>query len=253
VRLADERTLVVKRYVWPRFRAEEPAAAGRELDALLHANRCGLPVPAVVAADPSGDEVGDAIPGLLMTRLSGRAVASPDVDVLADAAATIHAAVADGFHHRYFPWCRETSTAPPRGCRRPSDWAHALDVWRSAEPPYEPRLIHRDFHPGNVLWSRGRLGGVVDWANACVGPVGMDVATCWGNLYDWAGPDVAGAFIRAYERASDRPHHPYWDVAKILEDDWDLVDDPRQVQFAEELLADALSRLTSWGRHVGER
>jgi hypothetical protein len=81
----------------------------------------------------------------------------------------------------------------------------------------------------------------------------MDVATCWGNLYDWAGPEAAGAFVRAYERASGRPHHPYWDVAKVLEDDWDLVDDPGPVQFAEELLADALARLTSWGKHVGER
>jgi Ser/Thr protein kinase RdoA (MazF antagonist) len=147
------------------------------------------------------------------------------------------------FEHFYYPWCRETSTAPPRRCRHPELWDQALRLWRSSEPPYEPTLIHRDFHPGNVLWSRGTVGGVVDWANACIGPAGIDIATCRWNLYEWAGPDAATAFVDAYERMTKRRHHPYWDVAKIVEDDWDLIDAPGRVLAAESLLAQAVPRL----------
>jgi aminoglycoside/choline kinase family phosphotransferase len=110
-------------------------------------------------------------------------------------------------------------------------------------PAYEECFIHRDFHPGNVLWSRGAVSGLVDWTNACTGPVGIDIATCRWNLQEWAGEDVATAFVTSYEELTGRPHHPYWDVAKIVEDDWDLIDDPRRVWAAEDLLARALPRL----------
>ncbi|MGH8989355.1 MAG: phosphotransferase enzyme family protein, partial [Acidimicrobiales bacterium] len=203
----------------------------------------GLPVPAVIAADPHGADVGDGIPALLMARVPGRAQAAPDVGALAGLAAQVHSVSAVGFDHRYSPWCRETATTPPRGCRRPELWERALELWRTGEPAYEACFIHRDFHPGNVLWSRGALGGLVDWANACVGPADMDIATCRWNLLDWAGEEAASAFVAAYEELTGRPHHPYWDVAKIMENDWDTVDDPGWVREAEDLLAEALMRL----------
>ena len=204
--------------------------------------RADLAVPEVVAADTAGADVGDGVPVLLMSRLPGRALASPDEQALATALVAVHAVDGRGFAHTYFPWCRQTSTAPPRGCRRPDVWARALALWREHEPAYEPRFVHRDFHPGNVLWSRGRLSGVVDWANACVGPVGIDVATCRWNLHAWAGAEVADAFVRAYEQVAGCAHDSYWDLASILEEDWDLTDDPARVHDAEERLALALSR-----------
>lgn len=243
VRLADGRSLVLRRYVWDEFRTGEPDAPAREVEALDHARRHGLPAPVVVAADPDGTDVGDGIPALLMARLPGRAQAAPDVRVLAVLAAEVHDVSRVGFDHRYFPWCRDTSTRPPASCRRPELWKLALELWRSAEPPYEACFIHRDFHPGNVLWFRGALTGVVDWANACIGPVGIDIATCRWNLQEWAGAEAATAFVTAYEQITRRRHHPYWDVAKIVEDDWDRIDDPRYVWAAEELLAQALPRL----------
>ncbi len=40
------------------------------------------------------------------------------------------------------------------------------------------RLVHLDFHPGNVLLTaRGPV--VIDWANAARGPAGADVAATW--------------------------------------------------------------------------
>lgn len=243
VLLADGPPVVLRRYVWERFRIDEPEAPAREVEALDYAHRHGLPVPAVIAADSSGVEVGDGVPVVLMSRLAGRAVPSPDVRALAALAVRVHSVSGGGFGHRYFPWCRETSTAPPRACRRPEVWELALRLWRSAEPPYEPCLVHRDFHPGNVLWSRGALTGLVDWANACRGPAGIDIATCRWNLHDWAGEAAATAFVAAYEEMTGVRHHPYWDVAKIVEDDWDRIDSPERVLAAEALLEQAVPRL----------
>lgn len=249
INLADGRSLVLRRYVWDEFRAGEPDAPVREVEALDHARRRGLAVPAVVAADPDGTDVGDGIPVLLMARLPGRAQPAPDAHALAVLAAQVHAVSGAGFGHHYFPWCRDTSTGPPRTCRRPQLWERALQLWRSAEPAYEACFIHRDFHPGNVLWLRGALSGVVDWANACVGPAGIDIATCRWNLQEWAGAEAATAFVTAYEQLTGRLHHPYWDVAKIVEDDWDLIADPGYVGAAEELLAQALPRLVDVAEH----
>jgi hypothetical protein len=94
---------------------------------------------------------------------------------------------------------------------------------------------------------------VVDWANACIGPAGIDIATCRWNLQEWAGEDAATAFVAVYEELSGRPHHPYWDVAKIVEDDWDLIDDPERVWAAEALLAQALPRLGGTERRASPR
>lgn len=243
VRLANGTTVVLRRYVWKGFRDEEPEAPGREVEALEYARRHGLPVPAVLAADPSGRDVGDGVPVILMERVPGRALPSPDVQALAALAVEVHHLRGDGFGHRYFPWCRDSSTRPPRGAGRPELWEQAQRLWRTAEPPFEASFVHRDFHPGNVLWSRGAVAGLVDWANACTGPTGIDVATCRWNLHDWAGPEAAAAFVAAYEDLTGRRHHPYWDVAKIVEDDWDTIDSPRRVLAAEALLAQALPPL----------
>ena len=240
LRLDDGRALVLRRYVWTGFLEDEPDAPEREVAALTYAAGRELPVPAIVAADPRGVEVGDSIPAILMTRLRGRAHPDPDPEALAAIAAEIHRPGGGAFDHDYIPWCRDTSTRPPRACRNREQWAAALEIWRSAEPRYEPRFIHRDFHPGNVLWFRGRLGGVVDWANACIGPPGIDVATCRWNLADWAGSAAADAFVSAYEHRSGKPHDPYWDIAKIVEDDWDVIDDPERVAQAETFLAAAM-------------
>lgn len=242
LRLADGRTLVLRRYVWSEFHHDEPEPPARETAALAFAAGQGLRVPTVVATDPVGDDIGDGIPAILMTRVRGRAHPAPDPAALAAVAARIHQSPAAGFDHAYGPWCRDTSSRPPEGCRDPDQWSDALNTWRGAEPAYVPRFIHRDFHPGNVLWFRGQLGGIVEWANACIGPTGIDVATCRWNLVDWAGNAIADAFVAAYERLSDRRHDPYWDIAKIVEDDWDHIDDPSRVAEAELFLSDAMRR-----------
>ena len=88
--------------------------------------------------------------------------------------------------------------------------------------------------------SRGKLSGVVDWANACVGPPGIDIATCRWNLADWAGVEAANAFVASYEALTGSRHDRYWDIAAILEDDWDLIESPDRVSQAEQFLSLAM-------------
>jgi aminoglycoside phosphotransferase (APT) family kinase protein len=217
--LADGNRLVLRRYVWLGFLDDEPIAPRREVDALGFAAAHHLPAPALVAADLTGGDIGDGIPALLMTWLPGRAVPDPDEGLLAQTLAAIHDIDPAGYPYHYFAWNRDRTTAPPAGAARPRLWERAIALWHDATPSYRPVFIHRDYHPGNVLWRRRALGGVVDWVNACRGPIGCDLATCRGNLVDLAGPAVADRFIAAYTTLTGERLHPYWEMAGILEDD----------------------------------
>ncbi len=215
--LADGTALVLRRYVWPWFLVDEPVAPQREIDALAFAGRHGLAVPELVAADVTGTEIGDGIPAVLMTLLGGRAVGVPDLHRLAEVAATIHDVDPDGFGHDYSPWCVETTIGPPPAATRPEIWEAAIDRWLNHPPEYRPTFIHRDFHPGNVLWSRRRSTGVVDWANACRGPWGCDIAHCRSLLIELDGIDAADRFLTAYQSLTGRTYDPYWEIASVLE------------------------------------
>jgi Ser/Thr protein kinase RdoA (MazF antagonist) len=221
LRLSDDTRVVLRRWTWRWVLEDEPVVARRELDALTLAATAGLPAPRVVAADVSGEQVGDGVPATLMTWLPGRAVAVPDLARLAEGAAAVHEVDADGFGHEFFRWCMGALTGPPPTATRPALWERALELRGTAMPPYESRFVHRDYHPGNVLWSRGRLTGVVDWPNACRGPWECDVATCRSNLMRLSGPDAADAFLAAYLALTGREYHPYWDLNYLLENDAD--------------------------------
>ncbi len=217
LRLDDGRRVVLRRYVWREFIEAEPEAPQREAELLRFGHRNGLRVPEVLAADSSGGEVGDGVPVLLMTLLAGQPRADADPSRLAEAAAQIHEVDATELGHQYFPWYEEEMTTPPIRTQQPALWEQAIDLWRRAVPAHEAVLIHRDFHPGNVLWSRGTMTGLVDWANGCRGPAGCDVATCHSNLVDWAGPAAADAFVSAYEAITGQALHPFWRMANLLE------------------------------------
>ncbi|HEX4819031.1 MAG TPA: aminoglycoside phosphotransferase family protein [Acidimicrobiales bacterium] len=241
--LADGARVVLRRYVWPGFLVAEPDAPAREADALRFASAHGLPVPSLVASDPTGADVGDGIPVLLMSLLGGRAVAVPDLSRLAEVAASIHAVNADDLGHEYYCWYEQEMTTPPPLATQPRLWEKAIELWRTAMPAYRPTLIHRDFHPGNVLWSRGRATGVVDWPNACRGPIGCDLAHCRNNLRTLANPDVADEFVATYTALTGEPLDPYWIMAGHLEHDhrwWT----PERLALDEPDVAAAVAALT---------
>ena len=58
-------------------------------------------------------------------------------------------------------------------------------------------LLHRDYHPGNVLFEGDAVSGVVDWVETSLGPGrSRTCAHCCANLAMLHGPDTADALPR---------------------------------------------------------
>src|SRR5262249_22252372 len=132
----------------------------------------------------------------------------------------------------------------PATARKPELWERAIETWLEGMPSYQPRFVHRDFHPGNVLWLRHKLSGVVDWANACRGPWECDIAHCRDNLIALSGQQAADRFLDAYESITSKTYHPSWEIASVLEHDpshWT----PQHVANSEKRLEQALRSLAS--------
>ena len=200
--------LVLRSYEDREPQTVEPRAVEREVAALAVAARTGLSVPEVVASDVEAGRV-------LMTRLPGRPTMSGGPDWLPRLAQTLLAADSvaapsgmDSYEHWY-----AIDEGVPSWSRRDASWRRALEHLAAARLPQAPsRFIHRDFHPANVLWSRGRITGVVDWVNGCRGPIEADIAITRVNLALVAGAAAADAFLTAcgYEIAAG--YDPVWDL-----------------------------------------
>jgi aminoglycoside phosphotransferase (APT) family kinase protein len=239
--LADGRALVLRRYVREEWLAEEPDVPRREAKALELLGGAALPTPQLVAVDPDGGEAGD--PAVLMTRLPGAIEWAPaDLDrFLAGLAALlprIHATPAGPGPPDYAPYALEAFSPPPWSAR-PGVWERGFAVF-DRPPPGDARVfIHRDFHPGNVLWQGGSVSGVVDWANASLGAPEADIGHCRMNLAGVFGLEAADRFL---ELCGVRVYDPYWDIVAALGgfDDATLA---RWTPVEEEFLARAVARL----------
>lgn len=244
---APVRRVVLRRSVRPELSAEGPGLVTREARALQFVSRLGIPAPELLAVDPTGAEAG--VPALLMTRLPGRVEWSPaDVERwlqrLAAVLAPIHRAALPppGVIGRYTPY-RQRSYLPPAWARWPAVWERAVRIFHGPTPDGPVVFLHRDFHPGNVLWQRGRVTGVVDWQSAAVGPPSVDVGHCRGNLLRY-GADVADRFTAIWERGSGQRYHPWADVVTIIGFLDGLRDEPpSDARVVEDALARAVAEL----------
>lgn len=214
-------SFVLRRFVRSDWLAEEPDLAEREAAALEVARGCPIPTPELVAVDPHGEAAG--VPAVLMTRLPGSTRGNPpDLEAflrqLAAALPQLHATplpsgVRLPSYRPYEPHIRH----PPSWAAWPEHWQQAIELFEGPAPATEQAFIHRDFHPGNVLWARGRLQGVVDWVNASVGSPDADVGHCRVNLAARFGPPAADRFLALFLSAAGRTsYHPYWDVVAAL-------------------------------------
>lgn len=212
---------VLRRYVLSDLTIEEPDIAAREARALRVVEGLEVPTPRLLAVDPTGTRAG--VPAVLMSRVVGRVDWSPPnldlwLERLAGLLPPIHALPLPppGVIRPFAPY-RQDSYQPPGWACRPAVWARAVEWFhRPAPDGAGPGVfIHRDFHPGNVLWRRGRVTGVVDWASASIGPACIDVGHCRGNLFPY-GLEVAERFTAMWERLSGTPFDPWGDVVTII-------------------------------------
>jgi aminoglycoside phosphotransferase (APT) family kinase protein len=77
-------------------------------------------------------------------------------------------------------------------------WERAFAAIDRPAPTFEPCFLHRDFHPGNVLFDGAAVSGVVDWVETSWGPADLDVAHCRTALALLHGVDAADRFRAAY-------------------------------------------------------
>ncbi|MEU6772189.1 phosphotransferase [Streptomyces sp. NPDC046759] len=204
------RDLVLRTYVDPYYVARAEDWLSREAGALTVLAGTGVPAPGLVAADPTAAHC--EYPSLLMTHLAGRTVLDDEgsetrVPLLARQLVAIHALRPAERPREYVALTTADTVVVPKGADAAA-WAAAIDVIRKPAPPYEGRLLHRDFQPGNVLFdvppsrpADARITGVVDWAATSWGPADLDVAHCSTNLALLHGPAWGLRFPEEYEEA----------------------------------------------------
>jgi len=191
-----------------------------EAEALRLLGATDVPAPALVASDLAPETCD--VPSILESWIPGRSSFVPfgdlDVDRFLRGAAEVLVRVHDVRETadlpRYRRYAEVAEPAVPGWSAEPGMWERVLGVVAQPPPSSDARFIHRDYHGGNVMWAGGEVSGVVDWATACIGPPGIDLARMRLNLAGDLGTDAADRFARAYVDAGgeDRHRDPYWDL-----------------------------------------
>jgi aminoglycoside phosphotransferase (APT) family kinase protein len=224
------RALVLRSFVTPFYARHADGLLTREAGVLGLLAPTGVPAARLVAVDAAGEHCDH--PSLLMTLLPGAvrlddAGAEERVGLLARQLAAIHRLdVAEADRPRvYQAWASPEGVRVPESTERTALWRAAVEVIRREAPAYRPCFLHRDFHPGNVLF-RGEgedlhVGGVVDWVETSWGPADLDVAHCSTALALLHGPELAMGFAERYvsaggRLAEDPREHLYWRLLDAL-------------------------------------
>lgn len=188
----------------------------REAAVLQALEASDLPVPRLVAA--SGGEETEGELALLMTRLRGQSDLAPRdrtawLGEMAKTLSNIHCSDLDAPVSQ--PWGADRI---PPVC---PDWSDRPDLWKEAAgilsgpAPERACFIHGDYQHFNVLWSRGRLRGVIDWAEGGQGHPDRDVGHCQLNLAVLFSPEWARDFAAAYKAEAGRDPDPWWNLYEI--------------------------------------
>jgi aminoglycoside phosphotransferase (APT) family kinase protein len=241
-------TVILRRYVLEDLNLEEPDIAEREARVLRLLERCPITTPTLLGVDTTGQAAG--VPAILMSRVPGRldwSPADPDpwlrklVDVLSDLHNTT---VVPTDRVQDFQPYRPESWDPPAWLRDRKLWDRALGVFHGPRLDTERFFIHRDYHPGNVLWRRGRVSGVVDWQAASVGPRAADVWHCRGNLVGRFGMEVADRFLDLWQTTTGAAYHPWTETVMLVDAiGWPGQRRPSEQHALEDLLARRLAEL----------
>jgi aminoglycoside phosphotransferase (APT) family kinase protein len=210
VDLAGERRAVIVRRYGDHYLPAQASPSEREFKVLEVLARASFPAPRPLMVDAEGGPFGS--PTVVMTRVPGRSSLRPPdlpnyVQQMARTLADLHRLPT---HALGFLSDQREMVAQVLRARPVTDDPLQLHVWEAATVEWsrisqldEQRvLVHGDYWPGNVLWARGRLTGIVDWEQPRLGDFVKDVATCRGDLWVLFGQTAADAFLREYERAA---------------------------------------------------
>ena len=209
--------LVLRRYVRPEQIVEDPEVAAHEAAVLQLVERIATPTPQLIGFDPTGELAGT--PAVLMTELSGRpewAAGRRWMRQLVEVLVDVHGIAAGEVSMvRPFSVYAQQSYALPKWATKPDVWHRAIEICHGPVLDEDRVFMHRDFYPGNVLWHRRCVSGLVDWEAASVGPRSMDVAHCRINLL-YEGLDTAEVFTHEWEHHTGRRFNRWADIATII-------------------------------------
>jgi aminoglycoside phosphotransferase (APT) family kinase protein len=175
-----------------------------------------IPVPRLIGSTTDATLGG---PAVLVTRLPGNVCLMPrDRDAwlrqMAQMLARIHALQLNG--KPFESWLDPSLLSPPPDALRVEVWKEAIALVAEERRVTRACFLHRDYQHFNLLWSRERLSGVVDWGEACIGPPEIDVGHCRLNLTVLFSAEVADRFQALYEAESGRSLDPWWDIHALL-------------------------------------
>ena len=231
LRTASGERVVMRRFLNQGWLAIDPHLAPREAAVLQALEPTPVPAPPFVGVDPYGERCG--APTVLMGFLPGKRVVVDDhrryASELAHAMATIHDVAppaVDGFPDEHEELLRIVHVERPNrhgGVPSAEFWARVGAG--IGDVTWHPNvLIHNDFHPGNVMFSRRRLTAVVDWPLAATGQPASDVAFCRLDSGLMLGLDVADLILEAYEAETGErlPDRGWWDLVAASRAETDL-------------------------------
>ena len=203
----------------------DPERAAADFCGLQIARRYGIPAPAPVLLDATGEVLGT--PGIVTMFVQGEQIANPENLIewakdLADLLLRIHNISPDanerqgiydgndlGLYFLTAHWPEAMSGHPL------SDTIY--DVIRELRfdiHKVPPVFLHMDYWPGNVLWLDGSVSAVLDWDAAAYGDPALDVGYFRMNMYLRGIKEAADVFLKHYEAV----HGPvrnlgFWELA----------------------------------------
>ncbi len=209
-----------------RFVRDHPTSApehvAHEFEILRLVESTGIAAPRPLLLDSQGEFFG--VPAMVLTYLPGRPLYNPaDEQVwagdLARALLSVHAVTPEradlsklGVHLK--EGMREQLRRRAEAVRVRGALArevHAVLTQHLNRIEWaEPCLVHDDYWPGNTVWYRGRLAGIIDWTFAEVGDPRTDVAQCRVDVVMSHSSRLADAFLKAYQSLAPRPLGDIW-------------------------------------------
>ena len=217
----NETRLAVKRMT----NDPDPKRATADFHGLRIARKHGIPAPEPLYLDRTGDLLG--LPGIVTGFIEGEQVSRPE-DVrswsagIARMLLRVHDArpsTEDRSHIYDGRWMglyflRDSWPETMAGHPLTVPIFEAVQELRADLRRVRPVFLHMDYWPGNILWSRGRISGLVDWDAASYGDPALDVGYFRMNMYLRGIKEAADIFLDYYEAESGPVENlGFWELA----------------------------------------
>ena len=190
------------------------AMVAREAELLSFLASTPVPAPDVLFADPDGSATG--CPMLVLSLLPGTSIDPPGTEAwaaeLAGSLALVHDQETTFDADRWLTFWADRDEIVPElaGHELSAPLWDAIVAARGELVDDRRTLAHHDFHPGNTLWTDGRVTGIVDWPLGGRGYAAYDAAYCAFDISLSKGLETGERFLRAYESVAGCTVHDGW-------------------------------------------